>query len=169
MVRDATEAGWRCRHNDELPCAWGAARALWGLAALPAECRSPEVAAAFASGLAFLLEGDHLLRGDYPTPGKVHAIWGHLNFPLFYQADILFVLRAVAELGALDHPGAAPALAWLATRRRADGVWCGSSPFRGGVPGAQRWPIGRRPIAGSPSTRRSSWEQSVAIVTGAAI
>ena len=33
VVRDATEAGWRCRYNDELPCAWGAARALWGLAA----------------------------------------------------------------------------------------------------------------------------------------
>ncbi len=29
VVRDATAAGWRCQHNDGLPCAWGAARALW--------------------------------------------------------------------------------------------------------------------------------------------
>jgi hypothetical protein len=130
VVRDATEAGWRCRHNDELPCAWGAARSLWGLAALPAERRSPEVAAAIASGLAFLLDGDHLVRADYPTPGKVHEIWGHLNFPLFYQADILFVLRVAAELGALDHPGARPALAWLAARRRTNTAWQGTSPFR---------------------------------------
>ena len=146
VVRDATEAGWRCRHNDELPCAWGAARALWGLAALPAkpakpaERRSPEVAAAIASGLALLLEGDRLVRADYPTPGKVHEIWAHTNFPLFYQADILFVLRVAAELGALDHPGARPALAWLAAQRRArtdgawpgtgSGTWHGTSPFR---------------------------------------
>jgi hypothetical protein len=130
VVRDATEAGWRCRHNDELPCAWGAARALWGLAALPAERRSPEVAAAIASGLTLLLEGDRLVRADYPTPGKIHEIWAHINFPLFYQADKLFVLRVVAELGALDHPGAKPGLDWLAARRRADGVWHGTSPFR---------------------------------------
>jgi hypothetical protein len=133
VVGDATEAGWRCRYNDELPCAWGAARALWGLAALPASPaarRSPEVAAATASGLAFLLEENRLPRADYPTSGRVHAIWGQLNFPLFYQADILFVLRVAAELGALDHPGARPALAWLAERRRANGTWSGTSPFR---------------------------------------
>ncbi len=58
-------------------------------------------------------------------------MWLRLNFPLFYQADILFVLRVAAELGALDHPGAGPALAWLAARRRADGTWHGTSPFRG--------------------------------------
>jgi hypothetical protein len=132
VVRDATEAGWRCRHNDELPCAWGAARALWGLAALPEERRSPEVAAAIASGLALLLEGDRLVRASYPTSGTVHEIWRHINFPLFYQADILFVLRVAAELGALDHPGARLALAWLAQRRRAraDGTWQGTNPFR---------------------------------------
>lgn len=130
VVHDAIEAGWRCRYNDELPCAWGAARALWGLAALPAERRSPQVASAIASGLDLLLEGDHLVRADYPTPGKVHTIWGHLNFPIFYQADILFVLRVAAEIGALDQPAARPALAWLAAHRRADGTWRGTSPFR---------------------------------------
>jgi hypothetical protein len=130
VVRDATEAGWRCRHNDELPCAWGAARALWGLAALPAEVAETGVAAAIASGLSLLMEGDRLVRADYPTSGKVHEIWSHVNFPLFYQADILFVLRVAAELGALDHPGARPALDWLAARRRADGGWHGTSPFR---------------------------------------
>ena len=133
VVRDATEAGWRCRYNNELPCAWGAARALWGLAALPAkpaERRSPEVAAGIASGLAFLLEGNRLPRADYPTPGMVHDIWSHVNFPLHYQADIPFVLRVAAELGALDHPGARSALAWLAARRQTDGAWRGTSPFR---------------------------------------
>ena len=76
VVRDATEAGWRCQYNGELPCAWGAARALWGLAAMPVERRSPEVTAAIESGLAFFLEGGHLVAADYPTPGKIHSILG---------------------------------------------------------------------------------------------
>jgi hypothetical protein len=130
VIRDATEAGWRCQHNNELPCAWGAARALWGLAATPVERRSPAVTAAIESGLAFLLEVGHLVEADYPTSGQIHDIWGHVNFPLFYQADILFVLRVLGELGVLSHPGAQPALAWLADRRQADGRWRGASPFR---------------------------------------
>jgi hypothetical protein len=135
VIRDATEAGWRCQWNDELPCAWGAARALWGLAALPSERRSAEVAAAIESGLAFLLETGRLVEADYPTPGKIHSIWARLNFPLFYQTDILFVLRVLGELGVLSHPGAQPALAWLAARRQANGTWRGASPYRG-----RTWP-----------------------------
>lgn len=130
VARDATEAGWRCRYNVELPCAWGAARALWGLAALPTERRSAGVTAAIESGLLLLLETNHLVGGHYPTPGKPHALWSSLNFPIFYQADILFVLRLLDELGVLSHPGAQPALAWLAARRRSDGTWSGARPFR---------------------------------------
>ena len=130
LAHDAQDAGWRCRHNGELPCAWGTARALWGLAALPPQRRSPEVEATVQNGLAFLLETHRLVEADYPTSGRIHPLWFRLNFPLFYQADILFVLRVLAELGALDHPGAHPALEWLASRRRTDGHWRGSSPFR---------------------------------------
>ncbi|MBI4758300.1 MAG: aldo/keto reductase [Chloroflexi bacterium] len=46
LAHDAQEAGWRCSYNGELPCAWGAARALWGLAALPARPRFPQAEAA---------------------------------------------------------------------------------------------------------------------------
>jgi hypothetical protein len=130
LAHDAQVGGWRCPHNDELPCAWGAARALWGLAALPNALRSAEAEAAIQSGLAFLLEADRLVEADYPTSGSVHSVWSRLNFPLFYQADILFVLRVLAELEALDHPGARLALAWLAARRKPDGRWRGASPFR---------------------------------------
>ncbi|MBN1247397.1 MAG: hypothetical protein JXC32_07045 [Anaerolineae bacterium] len=130
LAHDAREGGWRCAHNDELPCAWGAARALWGLAALPSERRSPETEATVENGLAFLLEAHSLVEADYPTSGRVHTLWSRLNFPLFYQADTLFVLRALAELGKLDHSGAGPALEWLASRRQANGRWRGASPFR---------------------------------------
>jgi hypothetical protein len=130
LARDAREGGWRCHHNDELPCAWGAARALWGLAASPSRLRTSEVEAAIQYGLVFLLKAHSLVGADYPTSGRVHAMWSRLNFPLFYQADILFVLRVLAELGVLDHPGAQPALEWLIARRKRNGRWRGANPFK---------------------------------------
>lgn len=128
LARDAAN-GWSCPINDNLPCAWGAARALFGLAALPARYRSPLVEKAIAGGLAFLLEGGSLVTGGYPAR-RVHSLWRRLNFPLFYQADVLFILRVLGELGELDHPQVRPALEWLAGRRQPNGHWRGASPFR---------------------------------------
>jgi hypothetical protein len=132
LLMDGLRFDWRCPYNHERPCAWGAARTVWGLAALPTELRTPEVQAVLESAVHFLVEEHSLVQADYPTPegGKVHEVWGRLNFPLFYQADILFVLRALADANALDRPGAQDALGWLAQRRRPDGRWSGASPFR---------------------------------------
>jgi hypothetical protein len=133
LFYDAGAGEWRCEHNDGRPCAWGAARALWGLAALPDHLRAwPEVQAAIKSGLSFLLEEHKLEKANYPVPkgGKVHSLWFRLNFPLFYQADILFVLRVLTDLGKLDHPGAGPALEWLGDKCSSTGRCRGASPFR---------------------------------------
>jgi len=132
LVFDATKAEWTCEYNDDRPCAWGAARTLWGLAALPEHLRTPEVESAIQSGLTFLLDEHKLIKANYPHPkgGKTHNLWFRLNFPLFYQADILFVLRTLANLGQLNHPGAQPALEWLRERRMKNGRWRGASPFR---------------------------------------
>lgn len=83
----------------------------------------------------WLLAQYDLLTAAYPTPGTVHRMWHKLNFPTFYQADILFVLRVVAELDALDHPGAQAVLHWLKEQRQANGRWRGSSPYR-----SRTWP-----------------------------
>jgi len=122
----------RCEWNSGYACAWGVARSLWGLAAVPAELRNPGVNQAIEQGLGFLLAPGRLPAADYPVPdgGQVHSFWSRLNFPLFYQADVLFVLRVADELGALDQPGAQEALAWLAGRRQRNGRWRASSPFR---------------------------------------
>lgn len=130
LERDAVQGGWRCEYNGGRPCAWGAARALWGLAALAEERRTPGVEDAIQAGLAFLLEEYSLAGGEYPPEGKVSKYWARLNYPLFYQADVLFVLRMLVELNARDHPGARPALDWLASKRQANGRWRGASPFR---------------------------------------
>ena len=131
LVRDLQTEHCHCSINANLPCAWGAARALWGLAALPSAHRTPEVEAAIQTGLSFLLASAYdLVKANYPTPGGVSSHWFSLNFPLFYQVDILFVLRVVAELGALEHPGARAALDWLTAKRQANGRWRGTSPYR---------------------------------------
>jgi hypothetical protein len=72
----------------------------------------------------------HLVAADYPTPGRIHPLWFRLNFPLFYQVDILFVLRVLTELGVADHPGAGAALDWLASRQMRNGRWRGANPYR---------------------------------------
>ncbi|HEY70195.1 MAG TPA: hypothetical protein G4O08_06385 [Anaerolineae bacterium] len=130
LVQDAVDWQWRCKHNWDLSCAWGAARGLFGLASIPAEKRSSSVREAIQKGLDFLLVGERLVQGRFPDEGRVHKMWSRLNFPLFYQADVLFVLRVAAELVALDHPGAQPALTWLRARRMRNGRWRGASPYR---------------------------------------
>jgi len=122
----------RCRANGGQPCAWGAVRTLWGLAAIPKEKRTSIEEGAIAQGLRFLLDSFNLVEGDYPTSdrGRVSPLWFKLNFPLFYQADILFALRVLGDLGALDHPGAQAALDWLERRRGRDARWHGTSPYR---------------------------------------
>ncbi len=130
LVKEAIVTDWRCRHNDELPCAWGAARAAWALALIPGDQRTDEIEDAIESAVNFLINDHRLEEANYPTPGKVHSLWNSLNFPLFYQADILFVLRTLTELDLIHHPGAEAALNWLRDRKGRTGRWRGASPYR---------------------------------------
>lgn len=136
-VQSVQRGPCQCQYNSGYACAWGAVRALWGLAAIPPTQRTPAVNAAIDQGITFLLDRYQLVEANYPTPdkGKVHTLWSKLSFPLFYQVDMLFTLRVLAELDALDQPGAQPALQWLAARRQANGRWRGSSPYR-----TRTWP-----------------------------
>jgi hypothetical protein len=125
-----------CRANNGMPCAWGVVRDLYGLALLPAEKRSAEVNQAIQDGLKFMLEDYDLLTADYPHIEKVHPTWSKLSFPLFYQADIPFVMRVAKELDALDRPQAVRGLEWLETQRGKNGTWNGGSPYQ-----KRTWPI----------------------------
>ena len=107
-------------------------RTLWGLAAIPKALRTPATEEAITRGVRFLLDSSRLIEANYPTRDDVSAnsLWFKLNFPLFYQADILFTLRVLDELDLLDHPGAQTALDWLEQIRSQNGCWPGQSPFR---------------------------------------
>lgn len=132
VLRNALQADWRCPYNGNQPCAWGAGRALWAFGGLPATMRTAEIEQAIQSAVHFLLEQYDLVKADYPVyeGGKVHPLWSRLNFPLFYQADILLILRSLAELGLIGHPEATAGLDWLLQRRAKDGRWSGASPYR---------------------------------------
>jgi hypothetical protein len=120
-----------CSHNGGYACAWGVVRILWGLAAVPKERRSRAINNAIDQGLKFLLDSFHLVEANYPSEkGKINPLWFKLNFPLFYQVDILFALRVLDELDMLYHPGAQLALDWLEQLRGRNGRWSGSNPFR---------------------------------------
>jgi len=126
----------RCPYNNGLPCAWGVARGLFGLALLPENRCDAQTRSAIQTGLKFLLEDYDLLQGNYPYIEKIHPTWSKISFPLFYHADTLFVLRLAKELNALDYPQARRGLDWLREQRNQNGAWSGGSPYQ-----ARTWPI----------------------------
>lgn len=130
MMAREIEADGRCNCNAGFPCAWGVIRCTWGLAAIPVEKRTPQVQHAIQHGLEFILERYSLLKADYPYQAKIHKTWFALNFPIFYNTDILFTLRVLNELDALDHPSARQALNWLRSKQLKSGMWRGASPAR---------------------------------------
>jgi hypothetical protein len=141
LVRDAKKYDAACWINSDQPCAWGYARLVWGLAALPEAARTREVERAIRRGVEFLLSY-RLERGDYPAPYGQSHLWRQLSFPLFYQADVLFVLRALDAADALDDPRAQSSIAWLLARQDERGRWGGRAPYAARMPSridASKW------------------------------
>jgi hypothetical protein len=138
----------KCDWNWQMPCVWGAARSIWGLISIPKADRSYTVDQAIQSGLDFVLENVNLIIDNQlsQVEKKTHSIWFKLNFPLFYQADVLFVLRLLYQEEHLDHPLATKLIHWLKLKQKPNGRWQGTSPFRqrtykelGGPEETSRW------------------------------
>jgi hypothetical protein len=128
LIRDAKKFDAACWINGEKPCAWGYARLVWGLAAIPEAARTREIERTIRRGVEFLLSY-RVERGRYPTDTEPSYLWRQLSFPLFYQADVLFVLRAIDAAGEIDDPRAQPAIAWLLARQDPRGRWAGRAPY----------------------------------------
>ena len=141
LVRDSKKFDAACFINGEQPCAWGYARLVWGLAALPEGARTREVERTLRRGVEFLLSY-RVERGAYPTDTEPSYLWRQVSFPLFYQADILFVLRALDAAGAIDDDRAQPAIAWLLARQDDRGRWSARAPYAARMPSkvdASKW------------------------------
>lgn len=141
LVREARKFDASCYINGELPCAWGYSRLIWGLAALPEGARTRDVERTLHRGVEFLLSYK-MERGAYPTDSAASHLWRQVSFPLFYQADVLFVLRAIDAAGAIDDARAQPAIAWLLARQDDRGRWAGRAPYADRMPSrieASKW------------------------------
>jgi len=122
-----------CAANEGLPCAWGAVKALGGLARVPVERRSPQVTAAIDAGVAFLLSRDPAVA-DYPAGWgntRPSASWFKLGFPSGYVADVLQNLEVLAELGVARDACLKNAVAWLIAKQDAQGRWINEQAYNG--------------------------------------
>ncbi|MGZ6270036.1 MAG: hypothetical protein ACXWMU_05665 [Candidatus Limnocylindrales bacterium] len=125
--------GFRCGANDGQPCAWGATKAVLGLARIPPAERSPEVQAALAAGVAFLLSCDPA-TADYPMGygnTKPNGSWFRLGFPSGYVTDVLQVLEALSEAGAAGDARLGPAVGWLLGQQDGQGRWTNRYAYEG--------------------------------------
>ena len=122
----------KCDWNWQMPCVWGAARSIWGLISIPESDRTDRVQQTLEQGMNFILENVNLIitQQTVDVEKRTHQAWSRLNFPIFYQADVLFVLRLLDEMNILDHPLAGNLLEWLQSRQKANGRWQGTSPYR---------------------------------------
>ena len=125
--------GFACAANEKQPCAWGAVKALFGLARIPADRRSPQVAAALEVGTAFLLGRDPAVA-DYPMGWgntRPSGSWFKLGFPSGYVGDVLGVLEVLSELGHGRDPRIAAAIDWLLAKQDGFGRWRNESAYNG--------------------------------------
>ncbi|HET91719.1 MAG TPA: nitrogen fixation protein NifH [Chloroflexi bacterium] len=126
----STGPGFACSVNADQPCAWGAIKALQGLARLPADQRSPQVVAALRVGAEFLLSRDPV-QADYPAgDGQISPLWFRLGFPLTYVADVLENVEVLTRLGYARDERLKPAIEWLLARQDG-GRWRNRNAYAG--------------------------------------
>jgi hypothetical protein len=122
--------GFRCGINGDLPCAWGAIKALRALARVPARRRSAIARRAITQGTELLLSRDPAVA-DYPTNSRVSPNWLKLGFPSGYVADVLQNLEVLAELGHGKDARLSNAIDLVLSKQDASGRWRNEYPYRG--------------------------------------
>jgi hypothetical protein len=125
--------GFACAANEKLPCAWGAVKAMSGLARIPMGRRDPLVQGAIDAGSAFLLSRDPA-KADYPMGWgntRPNGSWFRLGFPSGYVTDVLQNLEVLCELGHARDPRLAHAMEWLLAKQDADGRWRNEYAYNG--------------------------------------
>lgn len=115
---------FRCRANNGLPCAWGAAKVMLAFSKLPSSRRTPLIDEAICQGVEFLLASEPAAA---PWPNgfadQPSGNWWRFGFPVFYVADLLQVAEGLVALGFGDDPRLARTLALIASKAGVDGYW----------------------------------------------
>jgi hypothetical protein len=121
--------GFGCGINGTLPCAWGAIKAMLGLARIPPRRRSHRVRRAVAQGAEFLLSRDPAVA-DYPTDTAVSPNWFKLGFPSGYVADVLQNLEVLCELGHGRDARLSNAIELIVSKQDEQGRWRNEHAYR---------------------------------------
>lgn len=113
-----------CSKNANLPCAWGAIKAMIALSKVPAEQRTRNMQAAIKQGLDFLLSHDPAVA-DYPfgRGNKPSSSWFKFGYPIGYITDVLQNLEVLAAHGQAENPKLANALDLVISKQDQQGRW----------------------------------------------
>jgi len=121
-----------CSFNANLPCAWGAIKAMIALSKVPPAYRTRNMQAAIKEGVGFLLSRDPAVA-DYPFDNqtwrgqqggnKPSSRWFTFFYPLGTSADVLQNLEALAALGQAQNPRLASALDMVVSKQNEQGRW----------------------------------------------
>ena len=114
--------GFGCGVNGQLPCAWGAIKALRAFAAIPPRRRMRSVRRAIDEGTTLLRSRDPAVA-DYPTDSRVSSNWFKLGFPSGYTADFLETVEVLASLGLAKDRRLTNAIDLLLSKQDALGRW----------------------------------------------
>ena len=123
-----TGPGFECAVNGGSPCAWGAIKALRGLALIPPRRRTALVRRAIDQGVAFLLSRDPAIA-DYPAETRVSPNWFKFGFPSGYVADVLQDLEVLVDLGHARDARLANAVDLVLTKQDDLGRWRNQYPY----------------------------------------
>jgi hypothetical protein len=114
-----------CSHrNANLPCAWGAIKAMIALNKIPPAKRTKNTQEAIKRGVDFLLSHDPAVA-DYPfgTGNRPSSNWFKFYYPLRSEADVLQNLEVLIALGQARNPRLANALDLVMSKQNQQGRW----------------------------------------------
>ena len=113
-----------CSANGNLPCAWGAIKAMIALNKVPPAKRTRNMHEAIKLGMDFLLSHDPAVA-DYPfgRGNRPSTNWFKFRYPLGTTADMLQNLEVLAALGQAQNPRLSNALDLVISKQDQQGRW----------------------------------------------
>jgi hypothetical protein len=114
--------GFACAYNRRQPCAWGAAKVMKALSAVPRGQRTSEIQHAIEEGAEFLLSRD-LAVADYPYTERVNSSWFKFGFPLSYRSDVLESTAVLVEHGYGEDSRLENAFRFILSKQDLQGRW----------------------------------------------
>jgi hypothetical protein len=113
-----------CGVNNQRPCGWGAVKVMLAFSAVPLKQRTPLLKRAIKQGVDFLFSTEPA-KAAYPTrdDAKPNRSWWKFGFPVFYIADILQNVEALAAFGYGRDKRLANALQLIRDKQDEQGRW----------------------------------------------